>query len=301
MSETFASAPRDHTVVNRWNYMGAVLIGLALLAPVFASLTGYGNWDTVGQDIGRLFGSLLGLGLIFWLVVRRMGDLAQARARAVVGALLCLVAYDRAVDTIQEEALARRFLADAIAFQAGQAMRFKEFGQRFEQISLYQHLTPAGLTSPVSVEAGSAALEQYRALLYERNLLMQTYWAESAAFIEKLPEGRLKAGAMSTFGPNRSAVQDVYVMLDRAQLKHADAIGAIFEWAKTNSGEVSLRNGQILFSSAVQQQQLQALAADLEVSEKAAADAERRAQATESEAQRHMQQLQEKAAQLIAN
>lgn len=98
-------------------------------------------------------------------------------------------------------------MKDAFAFQAQHTARFEDLGRRFDQVTVNQYVTPEGLTSAVNVAAGVAALERYRSLLQERNLLVQTHMAEYVAFVGKLPPGQARAGAESALGPNKEATE----------------------------------------------------------------------------------------------
>lgn len=300
MSDASMSPEVERAATKRWNYIGAALVALAFIGPSLATFAGLGNAYSVGEDFARTLGSLAFLALISWLIVRKRSDLSKAKARTIVGVLLCITVANNIANAAKEEAVAKQFLRDAFAFQAQYVAKFEDLGRRFDQVTVNQYVTPEGLTSAANVAAGVAALERYRSLLQERNLLVQTYLAEHVAFIGKLPPGQARAGAESTLGPNKEATEKLYSMLDRVQGEHAAALGAVFAWAQANAGKIGMRNGQLMFTSAAQQQDLQALAARLQDAEKAVNEAAQKAQASQAAAMEQNKRLQKEAAEFLA-
>ena len=191
MSDVLMSPESDRAATKRWNYIGAGLIALAFVGPSLATLAGLGNAFSVGEDIARTLGALAFFAFISWLIVRKRSDLAESKARTVVGVLLCITVGNNIASAAKEETLAKQFVKDALAFQAQHTARFEDLGRRFDQVTVNQYVTPEGLTSSANVAAGVAALERYRSLLQERNLLLQTYMAEYVAFVGKLPPGQV--------------------------------------------------------------------------------------------------------------
>lgn len=286
--------------IKRWNYLAAAFIATAFFGPGIATFAGLGNAFSVGEDAARTLGSLAFLALIAWLVARRKSDLAKAKARVIVGLLLCVTVGNNIANAAKEKEQAKQFVQQALSFQEEHASKFSDLARRFDQVTVSQYLSPEGLTSPAGVAAGQAALERYRSLLQERNLLLQTYVAEYVSFIGKLPAGQLRSGAESAIGSNKAATENLYRMLDRVQGEHAAAMGAIFEWAQANMGKLAFRNGQLLFSSVEQQQQLQVLASRLQKAENEVNDAVQKAQSAQAAAVEKNKQLQKEAAQLLA-
>lgn len=284
----------------RYTYLGAALIALAFVGPSLATLFGLGNAFSVGQDIARTLGSLALLALIAWLITRNRSGVAKAKARTVVGVLLCITVGNNIANAAKEEALAKQFVRDAIAFQTRHAAKFEDLGKRFEQVTVAQYLTPAGLTSPQNLLAGQAALERYRSLLAERNLLLQTYLAEYTAFVNTLPPGETRRGAESAIGPSKQATEDLYKLLDKTQTSHADAMGAIFSWAQTNAGKLGLRGEQLLFQTQQQQAELTTLAAKLQEAENTVNAAVSKAQAEMAKAATKREQSMKEAEALLS-
>lgn len=273
-----------HAAARRYSFAGAALIFFAFVAPLMATAFGLGSAYTVGQDLARTLGSLFGLAVVTWLVMRNRSDLAKAKARLVVGLLLCLTVANNIANTARENSVAKDFMRGAIAFQAKHASKFEDLGKRFEENTVNQYVTPAALTSAQSIAAGQAALERYRSLLQERNLLLQTYMAEYRAYVNSVPEGEARRGAEASMGPAMDSANNLYKTLDVAQRAHADALGAVFAWAQTNVGKLSNRGGQLVFQSAQQQSELNALAQRLQAAENVVDEATKFAQAEQVKA-----------------
>ena len=187
-----------------------------------------------------------------------------------------------------------------MTFQARHTEKFASLGRRFDEVTVAQYLTPEGLTSSANVAAGKAALERYRSLLQERNLLLQTYLAEYVAFVGSLSTGQFRAGAESALGPNKEATESVYKMLDQVQGEHAAAMDAIFDWATANDGRIAIRNGQLMFSSVAQQQELQSLANRLQVAESEVTAAAQKVQTAQAATLEKNKRLQKEAAELLS-
>ena len=298
---TVPLSPADeYTSTKRWNYLGAGLIFIAFIGPSLATMAGLGNAFSVGEDIARTLGSLAFLAFIAWLVVRKRNDLSKAKARAVVGLLLCITVGNNIATAYREKDQAKSFVREAMTFQAKHTEKFADLGRRFDEVTVAQYLTPEGLASSASVAAGKAALERYRSLLQERNLLLQTYLAEYVAFVGSLPAGQVRAGAESALGPNKEATEQLYKMLDRVQSDHAAAMGAIFDWAAANSGKIEMRKGQLMFTTTAQQQELQSLANKLQAAENEVNAASEKAQAAQAAAMEKSSRFQKEAAELLA-
>lgn len=290
----------DLALTKRWNYLGTGLIVFAFIGPSLAMLAGLGSAFSVGEDIGRTFGSLAVLMLIAWLVTRKMSDLAKAKARLVVGIVLCVVVGNNIARMAKDEGVAKVFVRDALAFQAQQQVKFEHLGKRFEDVTVAQYLTAETLVSPDGVAAGKLALEKFRSLLQERNLLLQTYLAESAALIAGVPAGEARAAAESAAGPARVATEKLYKALDRAQSEQASAIGAIFDWAAANNGKLGATNGELVFASDDQRQELQALVTRLQTAENEVAVAAEEAQKMETAELEKQKRVNEEAAKFLA-
>lgn len=255
---------------------------------------------SVGEEIPRTLGSLAGLMFVAWLVTRKKNDLAKAKARVVMGIVLCALAGNNIAGVAKEQDVAKAFVREALVFQAQQQEKFERLGARFEEVTVAQYLTAEALTSPAGVAAGKAALEKFRSLLQERNLLLQTYVAESVALIESVPSAEARAAAESTAGPQRVATERLYKMLDRTQGEQAAAIGAIFDWAAANSGDFGASNGQLVFSTVKQHQEFQALVTRLQTAENAVTAAAEEAQNAEAAALEKRARVNEEAAEFLA-
>ncbi len=291
---------QEQALTKRWNYLGAGLILLAFAGPGLATLAGWGSAFSVGADFARTLGSLFVLALIAWLVTRKKSDLAKAKARVIVGIVLCVVVGNNIARMAKEEDVAKAFVHEALAFQAQHREKFENLDKRFQEVTVAQYLTAEALISPSGVTAGKAALERFRSLLQERNLLLQTYLSESVALISRVPAGETRAGAESSFGSARETVEKMYKTLDRVQGEQANAIGAILDWAEANNGKLAVHRGELVFSSAEQQQELQALVARLQAAEHEVNAAVDEAQQTEAVMTENRDRLKEEVGEFLA-
>lgn len=266
-------APGDELAsTKRWNYLGTGLIALAFIGPSLATLTGFGSAFSVGEDIARTFGSLAVLMLIAWLVTRKMSDLVKAKAKVMVGIILCVVVGNNIARMAKEVDAGKAFVREALVFQAQQQEKFETFAKRFDEVAIIsQYMTAEALVSPDGVAAGKAVLEKYHSLIQEQNNLFQTYLAEAVALIERVPAGTARTAAVSTFGPTRDATEKLYKKISHVESEHAAAIGAIFDWAAANNGKLGVSNGELVFSSDEHRQEIQALVTRLQAAENEAA------------------------------
>lgn len=259
-------------LTRRWNYLGAGLIALAFIGPSLATFAGWGSAFSVGEDVVRTLGSLAGLSLIAWLVARNKSDLTKAKARAMVGIVLCVVVGNNIARMAKEVDVGKAFVREALVFQAQQEEKFENFAKRFDEVAIIaQYMTAEALVSSDGIAAGKAVLEKYRSLLKEQNSLLQTYLTEAVALIERVPAGTARTAAVSTFGPIRDATEKPYKKISHVESEHAAAIGAIFDWAAANNGKLGVSNGELVFSSDEQRQELQTLVTRLQAAENEAA------------------------------
>lgn len=271
--------PAAHSAaVERYANLGTALVALAFAVPAVATLSGEADGSGFLQTVGTTLGFWLALAFAAWVATRKRSNLAQAKARTVVGIVVCLAVGTEFMAGATEGTLAAPFVQDAVDFQHRHAAKFEELGRRFEQVTVTQHLTAAGLASPQSVSAGLAELERYRALLAERKLLLQTYLSEYVAFLKTLPPGEARLGAESAIAASKQVTEDLYKTLDRAQTAHAAAMGAIFSWAQAHAGTLALRGERLLFSTQRDRNEFALLSLRLQQTELAIAGAVDKAQ-----------------------
>lgn len=300
MSSLPSPSDEEMASTKRWNYFGGGLIVIAVFGPRIATKAGLGDFSA-DDDYLRTLISLALLSFIAWLVVRKQSELAKARANAVVGVLLCATVVSNIVHSAAEEELAREFHQQLLAFRAQHESRFVNLGRRFEEITVTQYLTPEGLASSANIAAGNVALERYRSLLQERELLLRTYFADCEAFIARSPEGKFKEVAETSLKKDKEVIGDIYKMLDRTEREHADAMATILDWATVNNGNLAVSNGQLLFATVEQQQILQRLIKRLEAAEKQVETAAKQAQTALAAALEQKEQAQKTVGGLNAN
>ena len=105
-----------------------------------------------------------------------------------------------------------------------------------------------------------ATVAQFRALLAERRLLVQTYLTELDRYLNELPTGKFKDGAMSSVGSASATTVKIYGDLDRSQAAWADSISALLDWSNGQSGKLFMQGNQLMFTSPSQKAELTELA-----------------------------------------
>lgn len=114
-----------------------------------------------------------------------------------------------------------------------------------------------------------AVLATYRALLAERRALVQTYLLEFERFVnERAPAGDARAGAMEGMKGKREATVALYASLDEVQSGMADSMERVLDWGASQAGKLGIQNGQLLFTDARQQAELNVLLAQVTEAEK---------------------------------
>ena len=257
------SSSASRTAINI-NYAGGGLIALAFALPFLAIPAGLGtSFQAGGQTVDTLV-ALLVLAIISWAITRKRSDLAKASGRLISGGVLCLMVGTGLAQAASEEQASKRFLRDAMALQAAQSAKFVDLGQRFDKINLTTVLTPEAMTTVSGLATARATIAQYRALLAERRLLLQTYLAEFERFFATIPPGDMRNGALSAMsGGSKDATAKVYADLDRSQTALTDSMSAVLDWGAAQAGALGVRTGQLLFSTKEQQAELQTLLAKL--------------------------------------
>lgn len=282
MSDVAAPSATESAGIKRYTYAGAALVTLAFAGPDLAAMFGLDNAHSVGLDFSGTLGSLAFFALIAWMVTRNRSSLAQAKARAVVGVMLCLTFIGSISSAIREEFLVKQFMRDTLSLPS--RYDFSDLFVRFEPLRYALYLSPDALTSPQRLLAGQAALERYRSFLAERNLLLQAYVAESTALVTALPAGEIRRRAESSF-PFRLSVQPEIEFNKRfitTQRSYADALGAVFTWAQANAGRVSVSGETMTFQTQRLQTELTTLTTRLQEAESAVRAVEEKAWAERS-------------------
>ncbi len=259
-----SAAVESDTKAKRLRLIAALLIALAFAAPLLALPFKISTPYLVGQQIGTLCFITLVLLLIEKIATARRSALAKARFRTVIGILLCLVTSYATVNAIRDKAIGKRFLTDAIALQQRHEARFEELGQRLDKIDFAQYLTPAALVSATSIDAGQAEVARYRAMLVERETILQTNIGEANALVASLPKGPMRSAAETSAEPRIRAAAQIFKPLNASQSQYADAVVAILDWAKRNNGRMSVQDGHLVFETAEQLRELRQLSSKLQ-------------------------------------
>lgn len=269
--------PADLAAAKKLNYAGAGLTIFSFVLPFLAMALGYISAFSAGQAAGQGLGALVGLIFVTWLALRNKNALTQAKGRFATGFLMVSLAFTSVTKVVREDEQAKDLLRQGIAFAAQQTAKFADLSRRFDEVDLDSVLTPENITSPTAVATGKTTVARFRALLAERRALLQTYRADSGRFIDGLPDGEFKRGFQRTVDTNMNATVRLYADLDRTQTTWSDDISAVLEWSSVQSGKLSMRGTQLMFSSEPQRAELALLTSKLTAAE---ADLNRVVQAT---------------------
>ena len=185
--------------------------------------------------------------------------MAKALARLLTGVLMCLFVGGGLAYAVNEEQHAKQQLKEMLAFAAKQTARFNDLALRFDKVDVSSVLSVENITSPSGLGAAKATIAQFRALLAERRLLVQTYLSDLDRYLNDLPAGDFKAGAISGIGASKAATVKLYGDLDRSQTAWADASSEVLDWSAAQAGKLSMRGDQLMFTSANQKTELTAL------------------------------------------
>jgi hypothetical protein len=283
--------------------VGAALIALAFAAPLLGALMNLAGMSALkaGEDSVRTLGSLALLALISWAVTRGRSERAKAVGRLVVGVLLCAVVGTNLVRAYNEAQDAKVFLVEARQFREEQAQRFAALAQRFDKMDLSQVLSPETLIAPGHNAAARAILANYRALLAERRSAVQTYLLQMERFVnERAPAGQVRDGARAGMIPKKEATEKLYAGLDAVQTEMADSLERVLDWGAAQGPRLQVRNGQLQFSSAGQQQELQRLLGAVTSAEEKHNTTTAAAQSAQQQAERDLKDYDRKAEALLA-
>jgi hypothetical protein len=256
-------AAREPTV---WNFIGWALIATAFVFTVWASLK-VGNAFTAGQRMGQLLATWGVFALIAWLVTRNKSSSVRASARIVIGVLLWIVVAVNFNGDATEKKVGQAFLRDAIAMNKSHIERFQVLNARFASTDLSTVLTPANVTTAAGIASGREKVAQSKALIAERDALLQKNFDDIRKLVADLPEGATKAGAQGVVGARRDETVRVFKDLSKTQLAHLDVIGQILDWCAAQGDKLRNVGGQLQYTSNEQADELKALLDKLAMAE----------------------------------
>lgn len=295
-----ALTPADDKARRRLSSIGTALIVLAFVVPFGAVYLGSYTYFEAGADMGRTTGALLFLVFVSWLTTRTRSPMTQAKARFVVGLLLCLTVGTNIARAASAAEEVKRYVREAIEFRDQQMAKFAALGQRFEKVDLSTVLTPHGVATPAGIARSRATLAQYKALLAERDLLLQSYLTAYERFAtERAPDGEARRGAVETFKEKSAETAALYQGLGQTQRALVTAMEKVLDWGEAQAGRIGIQNGQLMFSTREQQQELATLVAQVGEAERAMNATVAKATETQQRAQAQMADQNERAAEFL--
>ena len=117
---------------------------------------------------------------------------------------------------------------------------------RMAEVGLGNYLTAQQLASPEGARRGQEALARYRALLSEREHLLDDMSAQSLALLATLPRGRARDDALLGQAIVPSGSVEVRRRLSIAMAANADAVQAVFDWVGRNQRYLHAQGDKLL-------------------------------------------------------
>ena len=260
-------SPLASTLARKLHSTGSALIAVAFSLPFLAIPFGYSTAFQAGESLVRNLLALFILALIAWLTTRKRSDMAKALAQLLSGILMCLFVGSNFASAVTEEQQAKQQLQKMLEFSAKQSASFNDLAARFDKVDLNSTLTPENITSPSGLATAKATVAQFRALLAERRLLVQTYLTELNRYLNELPPGDFKDGAKSGIGASWETTVKIYGDLDRSQTAWVEAVSAVLDWSTGQVGKLFMQGNQLMFTSPSQKAELTVLANRVSVAE----------------------------------
>jgi hypothetical protein len=263
---------------------GTALVVLGLAIPVLAAMFGKITAAQAGDYTARGVGTLLGVAFLAWLATRKMSAQAKANGKIVAGILLCLVVANNVLKATHETEEAKAFLVKAIEFQERQIAKVTALNKRFEKLPMASILTPENVTTSTGRRAGKATVAQLRALIAERNSMLEAHMVEMQKIVDSMPSDAMKRGAMGPIERDKEPTRKMYADLASTQTAVADALDAILDWCAAQGATLRMHNRQLVFATVEQQTELQALVAKLSKAEEEDTKVTGQAQTTQMKA-----------------
>lgn len=260
-------SPEASKLARKLHGWGYALIIVAFVMPFLATLFGRSTAFQAGESLAHNLLALFVLALVAWLTTRKRSDMTKAIARLATGILMCLFVGGTLAVAANEEQDAKKQLQEMLAFTAKQAAQFNDLALRFDKVDMNAVLSVQNITSASGLATAKATIAQFRALLAERRLLVQTYLASLDRYLNELPASNFKAGAMSGIGGSKAVTVKLYSDLDVSQTSWVDALSAVLDWSTGQTGKLSIQGGQLMFTSAAQKAELTVLINKVSVAE----------------------------------
>ncbi|HYW57969.1 MAG TPA: hypothetical protein VE934_13470 [Polaromonas sp.] len=242
--------------------LGTALIVVALALPFLASFGGYISPAAASYDAAKFPGLFLGLGLLIWLATRHRDKAVKAYAIVLTGLGLCLFSGCHPIQPNGETDAETRFVIASVAHHARQTAEFTELEGKFEKVDMSRILTPHTLSTREGLTEAQAGISNYRALVTERRVLMQTQLTESDRFInEHLSAGVAREIGALRMNEGRTALVKMYSDMDQADTRLLDAMSKLVDWGVAQDGRLGLHQGNFVFQNNAQKVELQQLVA----------------------------------------
>lgn len=271
------------------------LIGVAYAAPFIAAAF---NYISPGQA-GSIFGESAFYGLIVAIALASLsGRPARERAYGKVFGGLVLAGWIgySIFGLVSQELSSRIYLRDVLAKVGEQQASAVDLYTRFSAVDLKSVLTPANLTTNDGRARARATLAQDASLVAERKAFMTGSYANFEHFVENRAPAHMKNVALANARKRADESLKMYVRVDAVQLAVLRDMEDILTWSEGQHLEVA--NSQLVFSTAAQRTELQALLARLQTDAVHQDEVVKEAHALEAAGQAQMQDVRAQAATL---
>jgi len=161
------------------------------------------------------------------------------------------------------------FVKTAGKIQADYLLESGLIAQRMAAVDFEDALTPEGLTNAQKLAAARLLIMQYRLMIEERRAAFDRYTAtaERHFMTVSLPEHE-RAAALRAFFTSRDDTGKAFTNLEVVQVRTADSIARIFDFADARRGSAEANNGQLILATQADIDRYEALVAELETNAK---------------------------------
>lgn len=208
-----------------------------------------------------------------------------------LAALLAAGVYAGLRERAEEKRTMRSLLDSIAAMKQQHDVREAALQARFDQIDVDQYLHADKLATSGGIVDGRAELARYRALLVERDQLVEVEQAEFKTMMNALPQGRFREQVLRGAARAEDGNRKLRATLAQAQVANADAVQAVFDWADRNHAIVHARGTTLIVTGQARLDELNALEGHVHETGEAVNESIRRTSAVQSKSVQDLAKL----------
>jgi hypothetical protein len=171
---------------------------------------------------------------------------------------VAMLTWAYASSVVAQENAAKTFMQDTLAFDHEASKPLQDIGARIMAFRQDDVVTAQNLTSRPDLQAAKQRVQDFEALVNERDAASRTYFDKTAQRYATLPEPA-RSQVMQGFQPMREGMASVYADMGKAQTQWADAVLALLNWADANNSSLRLEGGRVTAMNADTDSQFDAL------------------------------------------